>query len=55
MNIDKEKLHKYLIRYGTILRDTQYNENNRVRVISCDGKLWYDQMCMGDVISCHEL
>ena len=56
MSIDINQLHHYILRYGQILKDIEFNGGtDRIRIISCDDKLWYDHMCIGNVVECHEL
>lgn len=50
------ELHSNLLRYGEILKDVQFNNgDDRIRIISYQGKIWYDHMYLGNIIECHEL
>lgn len=49
-------LHNHILRYGDVLYDISFNsEKDRIRIISYNGKFWYDQMCMGQVLKCNEI
>jgi hypothetical protein len=52
--VNKEELYKEIWRYGTMLKDIEYN-TIRITIWSYNDKLWYIHMDAGMIIECHEL